>query len=321
MLTVNNTTDSLPKQKEIAVIIPAKDEAKNLPLLIQLFSEVIQEHPEQFEVLVIDDGSVDETPNVLESLKSQYPFLRSLRQRKSMGIANALRLGYQESNAKILVFYPADLQFNPLDLPSLVQPIIEGRSDIVTGFKKGKYQKAFVSTVYNKLSKRLFKLPVRDLNNVKAYRREIMETQPDRPDWHRYMVAVAVNDGFTVSEVPIPLYPRHEGQSKFGISRIPKGIFDMIAVWFELKHSQKPLLAFGVLGACMFFLATLFGFMLLISGQGTRPFWAIIQTSLSIGTLFFVTGILGEQIAALRAEQRELKRMIDGISQHKNTTE
>jgi glycosyltransferase involved in cell wall biosynthesis len=318
MLKVNKSIDSFRKPTDIAVIIPAKDEAKNLALLMHLFSELIQNQKEHYEVLLIDDGSEDETSIVLEKLKSQYPFLRTLRQRKSMGIASALRLGYQETDAKILVFYPADLQFSPLDLPSLVKPILEGNSDIVTGFKEGKYQKAFVSNVYNKLSKRLFKLPVRDLNSVKAYRREIMEIQPDRPDWHRYMIAVAVNHGFTVCEVPIPLYPRHEGQSKFGLSRIPKGVFDMIAVWFELKHSKKPLLIFGVLGVCMFSLATLFGLMLLISGQGTRPFWTIIQTSLSIGTLFFVTGILGEQIATLRSEQRELKRIVDGIAQQKN---
>lgn len=321
MLTTKKITESELNPMGVAVIVPARDEAKNLPLLIELFAEVIRIQTISYEILIIDDGSVDETPEVLEKLQNQYTFLKSLRRRKSMGIASALRLGYQETNAEILVFYPADLQFNPLDLPTLVEPILNGKSDLVTGFKKGRYQKAFVSSIFNKLSRILFKLPVKDLNNVKAYRREIMETQPDRPDWHRYMVALAVDQGFSVSEVPIPLYPRNEGYSKFGMSRIPKGILDMLAVWFELKHSQKPLLPFGILGACMFSLAALFGFMLLITGQGTRLFWSIIQTTLSIGTLFFVTGILGEQIAALRAEQRELKRIINDIAQRRSTEE
>ena len=117
----------------------------------------------------------------------------------------------------MLVFYPADLQFKPEDIPRLVAPILAGESDMVTGFKEGKYEKAFVSGIYNGLSRSLFNVPVRDLNSVKAYRREVMDALPDRPDWHRYMVVIAAAQGFSVSEIPIPLYPRHAGKSKFGL--------------------------------------------------------------------------------------------------------
>jgi glycosyltransferase involved in cell wall biosynthesis len=146
-----------------------------------------------------------------------------VRHRAQRGIADALRSGYLAARGEVLVFYPADLQFKPEDIPRLVQPILDGESDMVTGFKQGAYEKAFVSRIYNGLSRALFDVPVRDLNNVKAYRREIMDDQPVRPDWHRYMIVLAHAKGYTVTEIPVPLYPRHAGQSKFGIGRIPVG--------------------------------------------------------------------------------------------------
>ena len=124
--------------------------------------------------------------------------------------------------------------------------------DIVTGYKQGEYEKAFVSGIYNRLSRSLFQVPVRDLNSVKAYRREVMDAIPARPDWHRYMIVMAVARGFTVSEIPVALYPRNAGKSKFGIGRIPVGVLDMLAVWFELRFAKKPLLLFGMLGAALF---------------------------------------------------------------------
>jgi hypothetical protein len=186
---------------------------------------------------------------------------------------------------------------------------------MVTGFKQGAYGKAFVSGIYNRLSRTLFHVPVRDLNNVKAYRREIMEEQPARPDWHRYMIVLAAAKGYTVTEIPVPLYPRHAGKSKFGISRIPIGVLDMLAVWFELRFGQKPLLAFGMLGAGLFAIGLLSGVAALIllftKDIGVRAVWTVIQTCLVLGSVFFATGLLGEQIAVLRAEQRELRRLLD----------
>jgi hypothetical protein len=158
-------------------------------------------------------------------------------------------------------------------------------------------------------------VPVRDLNNVKAYRREIMESQPARPDWHRYMIVLAAAQGYTVTEIPMPLYPRHAGKSKFGISRIPIGVLDMLAVWFELRFGRKPLLAFGMLGAALFGIGVVAGLVALVRlvtmGIGTRAVWTLIQTCLVLGSVFFATGLLGEQIAVLRAEQRELRRLLD----------
>lgn len=296
---------------DISVLVPARDEAENLPTFIELCDAAFRGRPERYEVIVVDDGSKDGTAAILATLRAKYPFLRTVRHRSGRGIADALRSGYLASTAGILVFYPADLQFKPADIPRLVGPILSGDWDMVTGHKEGQYEKAFVSRIYNGLSRLLFQIPVRDLNNVKAYRREVMDNQPVRPDWHRYMIVLAAAQGFSVTEIPVPLYPRHAGKSKFGLSRIPIGVLDMLAVWFELRFSRKPLLAFGMLGVGMFSVAAIGGVLLLTTGLGTRPVWAVIQTALTLGSVFFSTGILGEQVAALRAEQREIRRRLD----------
>ena len=296
---------------DVSVLIPAKDEAENLPLLLQLCAEAFRGRAESYEVIVVDDGSTDATWAVLGELSAKYAFLRTVRHRTQRGIADALRSGYLAARSDVLVFFPADLQFKPEDIPRLVAPILAGESDMVTGFKQGDYEKAFVSRVYNGLSRLLFHIPVRDLNNVKAYRREVMADQPVRPDWHRYMIVLAAAQGYSVTEIPVPLYPRNAGKSKFGFSRIPVGVLDMLAVWFELRFAQKPLLAFGILGASMFAIGVVLGFVLLVTGQGVRAMWMLIQTCLLLGSIFFATGLLGEQVAALRAEQREIRRRID----------
>jgi glycosyltransferase involved in cell wall biosynthesis len=283
-----------------------------------LAAEAFEKTPNvRYEVVVIDDGSVDDTWRVLQDLAAKYDFLRPVRHRARRGIADALRTGYLSSTGPVLVFYPADLQFKPEDIPRLVAPILADESDMVTGFKEGKYEKAFVSGIYNKLSRTLFHVPVKDLNSVKAYRREIMDGLPVRPDWHRYMIVIAAAQGFSVSEIPVPLYPRHAGKSKFGLSRIPVGVLDMLSVWFELRFGKKPLLLFGMMGAALFVLGFVVGIVAVayrvFGGVGYRPLLTLVETCLLLGSIFFATGLLGEQIAGQRAEVRELRRQVDEL--------
>lgn len=298
---------------DVSVLVPAKDEAENLPLFMEQAAAAFAGSPHSYEVVVIDDGSIDRTWPVLQDLARQYSFLRLARHRSRRGIADALRTGYLAARANVLVFYPADLQFKPEDIPRLVAPILAGEADMVTGFKEGKYDKAFVSGIYNGLSRMLFHIPVKDLNSVKAYRREIMESLPVRPDWHRYMIVIAAAQGFTVTEIPVPLYPRHAGRSKFGLSRIPVGVLDMLAVWFELRFGQKPLLLFGMIGAALFLISAIAGVWLLLTQQGVRAAWVAIQTGLILGSIFFTTGLVGEQVAGQRAQMRELRRQLDEL--------
>jgi glycosyltransferase involved in cell wall biosynthesis len=303
------------RKVDVSVLVPAKDEAGNLALFMEQCDVAFRTQPERYEVIVIDDGSTDGSWELLQQLRTKYPYLKTVRHRARRGIAEALRTGYHNADGEVLVFYPADLQFKPEDIPRLVQPILHGSSDMVTGYKEGKYEKAFVSSIYNKLSRSLFDVPVRDLNNVKAYRREIMQALPMRPDWHRYMIVLAHANGYSVSEVPIPLYARHSGSSKFGWSRIPVGVMDMLSVWFELRFGQKPLLAFGMLGAALFAFGFLVGIIAIgvrvFGGFGYRPLLTLVETCMLLGSVFFATGLMSEQIAQQRAEVRELRREIE----------
>jgi glycosyltransferase involved in cell wall biosynthesis len=305
---------------DVSVLVPAKDEADNLPLFMEQAAAAFAADPStRYEVVVVNDGSVDASARVLRDLEQRYGFLRVATHRSQRGIADALRTGYLNSRGRVLVFYPADLQFKPADIPRLVAPILADDSDLVTGFKEGDYEKQFVSGIYNRLSRGLFDVKVKDLNSVKAYRREVMDGLPVRPDWHRYMVVIAAAQGFRISEIPVPLYPRHAGKSKFASwRRIPIGVLDMLSVWFELSFGKKPLLLFGTLGAMLFAIGALAGLVavsvLFASGVGQRWVWTLIQTCLVLGSVFFATGLLGEQVAGQRAELREVRRRLDEMS-------
>jgi glycosyltransferase involved in cell wall biosynthesis len=297
---------------DVSVLVPAKDEAANLPEFIQRCAQSLTTAGFSFEVIVVNDGSRDGTDRVLRDLEREYPFLEVVTHRRQRGIADALRSAGDVARGDVFVFYPADLQYLPEDIPALVAPILEGRADIVTGTKQGKYEKAFVSSVYNGLCRWLFGVRVTDLNSVKAYRREVMLGVPLRPDWHRYMVVIAAADGYRLTSLPIPLYPRRAGISKFNWRRIPVGIFDLISVWFQLRFGRKPMLFFGVAGGVLFTIGFLAGIVALVLRFGyeigLRPLLNLVEMMVISGFVLFGFGFLGEMIAGMREETREIAR-------------
>jgi glycosyltransferase involved in cell wall biosynthesis len=297
---------------QVSVLVPAKDEADNLPEFVAQAAQALAAAPFVAEVVVVDDGSSDATPRVLAELAARHPFLRWERHRTRQGIADALRTAGEAARGDVLVFYPADLQYLPSEIPSLVAPILAGEADLVTGTKQGHYEKAFVSGVYNWLCRWLFGVRVSDLNSVKAYRREIMQVVPQRADWHRFFAVVASAEGFRLAERPVTLHPRHAGTSKFGLGRIPVGVMDLLSVWFQLKYGRKPLLFFGVTGTLLFTLGFLAGVVALVIrfgfGVGFRPLLNLIETLVISGIALFGFGFIGEMLAGQREEMREVRR-------------
>jgi len=297
----------------VSLLVPAKDEAENLPAFLRLCAEAFAPEPEAYEVVVVDDGSRDGTAGVLRELEAAHPFLRVVTHRRQRGIADALRSAGEASRGEILVFYPADLQYLPADVPRLVAPVLAGEADVVTGTKQGAYEKAFVSGVYNRLCRWLFGVQVEDLNSVKAWRREVLLGVPLRPDWHRYMVVVAAADGFRLTSVPVPLHPRRAGVSKFTWRRIPVGVLDLLSVWFQLRFGRKPMLFFGLAGAILFLVGFLAGVVALVLrfgyGIGFRPLLNLVETMVISGIALFGFGLVGEMIAGMREEQREFRRL------------
>ena len=305
-LATGNTT------AEVSVLVPAKDEADNLGEFVRQAREALLPLPYTCEVVVVDDGSTDATPDVLRDLAARHPFVRVVTHRSQRGIADALRSGADRARGRVLVFYPADLQYRPADIPTLVEPILAGAADVVTGTKQGRYDKRFVSWVYNGICRWLFGIRVTDLNSVKAYRREVMDAVPLRPDWHRFMIVMAAADGFRLVERPVPLYPRQAGKSKFGLGRIPVGALDLMSVWFQLRFGRKPMLFFGVAGATLFFMGFVVAVFAVVQryvyGVGFRPLLDLIMVLVICGVALFGFGFVGEMLAGLREDLHRVER-------------
>ncbi len=304
-------TNSTPP--DVSVLVPAKDEADNLAEFVRLTREAMLPLPYAVELVIVNDGSHDGTAHLLDDLSAKHPFVKVVTHRAQRGIADALKSGADAARGRVLVYYPADLQYLPSDIPSLVEPILAGQADLVTGTKQGQYNKRLVSGIYNALSRWLFGVRVKDLNSVKAYRREIMEVVPMRPDWHRFMVVLAASQGFRLAERPVPVHPRRAGTSKFGVSRIPVGVLDLMSVWFQVRFARKPMLFFGVIGAMLFLFGLVVGIVALYlrygpPHMGFRPLLDLIMVLVISGVVLFGFGFVGEMLAGMREEVRGLER-------------
>ena len=306
------TAAALP---EVSVLVPARDEAENLPELVRLAREALLPLPYAGELVIVNDGSQDGSADVLRRLAEQHAFLRVVTHRAPHGIADALRSGAAAARGRVFVFWPADLQYLPADIPGLVAPILAGEADIVTGAKQGVYEKRFVSWVYNGLCRWLFGVRVTDLNSVKAYRREVLAVVPPRPDWHRFMVVVAAAEGFRLAERPVPLHPRRAGKSKFGLGRIPVGVLDLLSVWFQLRFGRKPMLFFGLTGAVLMFLGLLVGLYAVYEryalGHGNRAFLYLVLLLVIAGIALLGFGFVGDLVAGVREELRGLRAEVE----------
>ncbi|MGH7528796.1 MAG: DPM/DPG synthase family glycosyltransferase [Gemmatimonadales bacterium] len=307
-------TNSTPP--EVSVLVPAKDEADNLREFVRLAREALLPLPYACEIVIVNDGSHDATGTVLTELTTRHPFVHGVTHRSRRGIADALKSAAEAARGRVLVFYPADLQYLPSDIPRLVAPILAGQADVVTGAKQGHYERRFVSRVYNALCRWLFGVRVTDLNSVKAYRREVMDAVPARPDWHRFMVVLAAAQGFRLAELPVPLHPRRAGVSKFGVGRIPVGALDLLSVWFQLRFGRKPMLFFGVAGTILFFLGLVVGGVALYlrfgpPHVGFRPLLDLIMVLVISGVALFGFGFIGEMLAGMREELRALQRELE----------
>jgi glycosyltransferase involved in cell wall biosynthesis len=295
----------------VSTIVPAKDEEGNIGEFCRQFDEMLKRAPFDAELVFVDDGSTDGTLEQIRANAARYSFVKYRSHQRNRGLTEAMQTGFAAAAGGVFVFYPADLQYLPEDIPLLVEPISRG-ADISTGWKQGKYTKRFVSRVYNGMSRGIFGLKVHDLNSVKAFRREVVENIFLREDWHRYLVVLAANEGYRVDEVKIPVYDRHWGKTKFSVWRIPVGVLDMLAVKFQITFLRKPLLYFGGAGVLSFVLGGLVGlwsiyerFML---GEGNRIWLFLILFLTGLGMGLFMMGFMAEGQTALKEEITDLRR-------------
>lgn len=299
---------------KVSIVVPAYNEAENIAPLMEEFSRMFSESKLNGEVILVDDGSTDGTFLKAKECQEKYNFLKVEAHKRNRGKTDALITGFSKARGEIFVFWDADLQYLPEEIPKLIERI-DGGYDVVCGWKQGRYGiKRFVSFVYNFLSRILFRVGVHDLNSVKAFRREIMNEFPLRKDWHRYMVVMAANKGYKIGEVKVKLYPRRFGQTKYGFWRIPVGFLDLLSVKFQLSFMKKPLLLFGSLGLTLIFLGILTGgvtvYLRVVKNEGFRPLLYLVILLVLSGLSFFMLGFLAEVIVSVKDEIRSLGNKI-----------
>jgi len=302
-------------KSDFALIVPAFNEAPVVRDLIKELKAAWEQHG-------LDDGSSDDTAAIAEAEADGWDRLKIVRHPMNQGKTEAMITGAAATERTWLVLFDADLQHSPDEIPRFLEKLGEGW-EIVTGRKVGQYEKRGVSSVYNRLSRRIFDVPVSDLNSMKAFRRTILDGMTLRHDWHRFFVVLAHARGATVTEIDIELLPRRAGESKFqGPFRILVGLLDLASVGFLLIFSRKPLLLFGASGIVLSGLGLLVGLVAVylrfvhpmvgfdpyIPPMGYRPLLYLVMLLETLGFLLVGFGLVSEQIAQVRDELDRMRR-------------
>lgn len=311
------TVSDLPARmrENFAIVVPAFNEVENIGPLFEAIADTFARYRLAGEVILVDDGSTDGTYDEAQVHAARMPRAKVLRHRRNLGKTEAMVTGAEAATTDYIILFDADLQHTPEEFPRFLAKLAEGW-DIVAGRKIGAYEKRTVSSVYNRLSNLLFDVPARDLNSMKAFRRDILDEIPLRHDWHRFFIVLAYARGYTVTEIDIDLYPRHAGVSKYsGSGRILVGVGDLLVVWFYLKFSEKPMQFFGGSGLALISLGLLIGLITIVLriGEwmppfGFRPLLTLVVLLETVGFVLFGFGFIGEMIAILRTELDDLRR-------------
>jgi glycosyltransferase involved in cell wall biosynthesis len=303
-------------RSDFAVVIPAYNEREVIPDLIRELRETFAQHGLSGEVILVDDGSSDGTADLaIEEGKGWAP-LTVLRHRKNFGKTEAILTAAEATKRSVLIIFDADLQHATEEIPRFLVAIARGW-DIVCGRKIGPYNKQVVSSIYNRLSRAIFQVPVSDLNSIKAFRRSILDEIYLRHDWHRFFVVMAHDRGYRVTEIDAILLPRRAGVSKYsGVRRVLGGVMDHFSVWFLILFSRKPLLLFGTTGVLLIVAGLLVGlgaiYLRFFHDLGFRPLLTLVALLETVGFMLVGFGLVAEMVAQLREELDDFRRRLRG---------
>jgi glycosyltransferase involved in cell wall biosynthesis len=302
----------------LSVVIPARNEEATIWQVVERSFRAFTELGRPGEVLVVNDGSTDSTGAILADLRASYPQLRSFTHRRSQGMTAGLQRMFRASRGEIIILIPADMESDPLvDIPALVRHLEQQHLDVVAGWRQGRRDgKVLASGVYNFVMRTLANVPVHDGNWIKAMRREVIDSLPPlRSDWHRFLLMIAVQQGFRVGEVPTYYKPRTAGSSKFGWERIPISFLDVLVLKFLLTFSQKPMRFFGGLGLAgmvisLLTFAYLTGLYLFTDTQ-QRPVFLAAGILAVISVLLLLVGFLAELIVSQGERIAQLEERLE----------
>lgn len=296
---------------DISIVIPAYNEAESLPNLLQKIEHNMSSLKRVWEVIVVDDGSSDQTLSVLKSLRKQYPSLKIISFRKNYGKSAALSAGFKMAKGEIVITMDADLQDDPEEIPTLISKLEVENLDLVSGWKKKRHDpitKTIPSKLFNFVTSVMTGIKLHDFNcGLKAYRQAVTRDLKIYGELHRFLPALAHWYGYKVGEVPVKHHPRKFGKTKFGISRFFNGFFDLLTVLFITRYQTSPLHIFGMMGLLVVTVGLIIEIYLTIEwfmgvGIRNRPLFFLGILAIIVGVQFFVFGLLGEMIASRFAE-------------------
>lgn len=307
---------------DISVVIPLYNEEESLPELFEWIKRVMQEHHFSYEVIFVDDGSTDHSWEIIKQLQRNNREIRAIKFRRNYGKSPGLHCGFQASTGDVVITMDADLQDSPDEIPELYRMIKEEGYDIVSGWKKKRYDplsKTIPTKLFNATARIFSGIQLHDFNcGLKSYNKEVVKNIEIYNDMHRYTPYLAKIAGFgKIGEKEVQHRARKYGKTKFGWNRFFNGYLDLLTIWFMSKFGKKPMHFFGLLGSLMFFL----GFIaIIIVGVNkiialycglsaplvtNSPYFYIALTTMIIGSQLFLSGFLGEIISRNAIERNK----------------
>lgn len=306
---------------DISVIVPLYNEEESLPKLFEWIERVMKENKFSFEVIFVNDGSSDKSWEVIESLQSKSPSVRGIKFRHNYGKSPALYCGFHAAQGDVVITMDADLQDSPDEIPALFAMIKNEDFDLVSGWKKKRYDskltKNIPSKLYNATARKVTGLKLHDMNcGLKAYRNDVIKNIEVYGEMHRYIPFLAKNAGFNrIGEKVVEHRKREFGETKFGLNRFVNGYLDLMTLWFLSKFGKKPMHFFGLYGSLMFLL----GFLAVLAVGANKliaiiehvkaplvtdsPYFYLSMLAMMLGTQLFLTGFLGEIVARNSTER------------------
>ncbi len=309
----------------ISIVIPLLNEQESLPELHQWIVKVMTTHNYSYEIIFIDDGSTDESWQIIEKLSKEDTNVKGIRFLRNYGKSQALHAGFAKSQGDVIITMDADLQDSPDEIPDLYNMVMNQNFDLVSGWKKKRYDNAVTknlpSKLFNWAARKTSGVYLNDFNcGLKAYKNIVIKNIEVSGEMHRYIPVLAKNAGFgKIGEKVVIHQARKYGESKFGMSRFINGFLDLITIWFLSRYGKRPMHLFGAAGVLMFiigFLST--GFIIVVkliklySGFETilvtqNPLFYIALTTMIIGTQLFLAGFLGEIILRTKNNEERYK--------------
>lgn len=299
---------------DISVVVPLYNEAESLPELEQWIARVMDEHGFSYEILFINDGSTDESWEVIRKLSERNPNVKGVCFRRNYGKSPALNTGFARTKGDVVITMDADLQDSPDEIPELYRMITEDGYDLVSGWKKKRYDplsKTLPTKLFNATARKVSGINnLHDFNcGLKAYRKAVVKHLEVYGDMHRYIPYLAKNAGYTrIGEKVVHHQARKYGTTKFGLDRFVNGYLDLATLWFQSKFGIKPMHIFGLLGSLMFligFIAVMVVIILKIVSMCSDSYYFYLTNSvyfylslacMIMGLQFFLTGFIGELI-------------------------